>query len=176
MSVAATGVLFGKDCQQCGTLFSVIPSRKVASKFCSRPCYWAHGASPETKEKLSKAKKENPVRYWSGKKRPEIGGENSYNWISDRTSLKVDRLQAYDVRYRVWMKSVKDRDGWKCKISNGDCAGRLEAHHILSWRDNPELRYEVNNGITLCALHHPRKREEETRLSPYFQSLLVNET
>lgn len=54
-----------------------------------------------------------------------------------------------------------------------NCKGRLEAHHILSWKDYPELRYDINNGITLCHAHHPRKRDEEAELSPYFQSLVA---
>jgi len=39
-------------------------------------------------------------------------------------------------------------------------------------RDYPELRYEVNNGITLCHFHHPRKINDEMKLSPYFQELI----
>lgn len=87
-----------------------------------------------------------------------------------------DRKHAYDRDYKDWMLAVKNRDGWKCKMSNVDCSGRLEAHHILSYSEHAKLRYEINNGITLCVFHHPRKRSEEARLSPYFQSLLVNET
>jgi NUMOD3 motif-containing protein len=50
--------------------------------------------------------------------------------------------------------------------------GRLEAHHILNWREYPELRYDINNGITLCHAHHPRKRAEEKRMVSYFTELL----
>ena len=64
------------------------------------------------------------------------------------------------------------RDGWKCKIQNQDCKGQLQAHHILPWRDYIELRHVVNNGIALCQAHHPRKRAEEKRLSPYFMELV----
>ena len=99
-------------------------------------------------------------------------GDKHQNWISDRTKVKMDRSHAYDSAYKFWMRQVKNRDGWKCKISNGDCSGRVEAHHILGWRDHPELRYKINNGITLCHSHHPRRREEEKRLSPYFQELV----
>jgi hypothetical protein len=71
------------------------------------------------------------------------------------------------------MKGVKNRDGWKCRNSNLECSGRLVAHHILSWRASPELRYEVNNGITLCHFHHPHKRNDEMRLAPFFQELVT---
>ncbi len=45
-------------------------------------------------------------------------------------------------------------------------------HHILGFTAYPELRYEINNGITLCQAHHPLKRAEEKRLAPVFQELV----
>jgi hypothetical protein len=78
-----------------------------------------------------------------------------------------------DGRYRNWMNSVKTRDSWKCKISNNDCSGRLESHHILDWVNYPELRYDVNNGITLCSFHHPRGREKERQSVAEFQQLIL---
>src|SRR3990167_1431477 len=100
-------------------------------------------------------------------------GENHHFWIKDRTKV-VGRHNRYfhDPEYKQWRYKVKIRDGFKCKISNFDCKGRLEVHHILGWKDYPELRYDVNNGITLCHFHHPRKRKDEMRLSPYFQELI----
>ena len=56
------------------------------------------------------------------------------------------------------------------KIKN--CNGKLEAHHILRWSKFPELRYEVNNGISLCHFHHPRKIKDEMRLGPYFMDVV----
>lgn len=99
-------------------------------------------------------------------------GENSPRWIKDRTKLKKQNRRN-DMAYIEWRKQVWLRDNFKCKIANPDCKGRIEAHHILGWSQNPELRYEVNNGITLCHFHHPRKRNDEIRLSPYFKSLIV---
>ena len=69
---------------------------------------------------------------------------------------------------------VKKRDNWKCKIDNLDCEGRLESHHILSWKDYPELRYDINNGICLCKKHHPKKRNEEINLILTFQQIINN--
>lgn len=99
-------------------------------------------------------------------------GPRHYKWIIDRTKLKKGDEYRNSPAHREWSRSVKLRDGWKCKISNSDCAGHVVAHHILPWRDYIELRYEVNNGITLCHVHHPRKRNDEVRLSPYFKELV----
>lgn len=101
-------------------------------------------------------------------------GERNYKWMKDRT--KLCRINKQGERrtsaYFFWRKEVWKRDNYKCKINNKDCSGKLESHHILAWRDYPELRYDVNNGITLCHAHHPRMRAEEKRLSPYFKELV----
>ena len=105
----------------------------------------------------------------------EMRGENSPKYIKDRTQLKRFNDTAKDRRssaYADWRYRVKVRDKWKCRISNYQCSGRLEVHHILGYTDYPELRYEINNGITLCHAHHPKVRSEEKRLSPYFQDLV----
>lgn len=100
-------------------------------------------------------------------------------WIQDRSKLKLPTNDNIDRRssiYNNWRHQVWLRDGFKCKIANPDCYGKIIAHHILPWRDYVELRYEVNNGITLCCFHHPRKRDEEKRLSPYFIKLIKENT
>lgn len=116
--------------------------------------------------------KKLPYQTWNkGKNLPNQSGNKHHGWIEDRSKLKTDRRHAYDSKYKIWMRSVKNRDGWKCRTANQECSGRLVAHHILAWRAHPELRYEVNNGITLCHFHHPRKTKDEMRLAPYFMKL-----
>jgi hypothetical protein len=100
-----------------------------------------------------------------------LRGRDNYRWISDRTKVKLDTERGGPL-HKQWSKVVKDRDGWKCRIANEDCEGKVIAHHILSWTLFPELRYEINNGITLCHAHHPRKRKEEKLLVPVFNRLL----
>ena len=100
-----------------------------------------------------------------------LRGENNSRWIKDRSKLKK-RQERNDSAYWNWAMSVKKRDNWKCKINNEDCSGKVIAHHILSWSKYPELRYEINNGITLCQAHHPRTRAEEKRLGSLFQTLV----
>jgi len=59
-------------------------------------------------------------------------------------------------------------------ISDENCNGKLEAHHILPWSQYPELRYETKNGITLCHYHHPRKNDDVVKLAPVFQRMVGN--
>lgn len=102
--------------------------------------------------------------------RQNTGARNG-RWIEDRSTLAQKQIRN-DPAYKEWRREVWLRDNFACKIANPDCSGRIEAHHILGWAEYPELRYQSNNGITLCHAHHPFKKAEEKRLSPYFQSLV----
>jgi hypothetical protein len=119
------------------------------------------------KNVLGKHWKVKGIPYWKGKTK-----ELSPRWIKDRTKLKKDN-ERNDPTYQEWRLNVWKRDNFKCKINNEDCNGKIIAHHILSWRKYPELRYNINNGITLCQAHHPRKRAKEKRLIPMFQELVL---
>jgi hypothetical protein len=128
------------------------------------------------KKNLSLASKGKPKPWLKGKTRI-ITDEWRKNMsiakrFTDRSLLKKSDRQNSGAYYE-WRNLVKKRDNNCCKIDNEDCCGKIEAHHILSWREHPELRYEVNNGITLCRFHHPLKYSEEKELSPYFTSLIL---
>lgn len=105
---------------------------------------------------------------------PKNCGAGNPRWIADRTKIKRNDRNMHDPLYKQWHKSVKDRDGWKCRIADKQCDGRVEAHHILRWSDFPELRYVVNNGITLCHFHHPRGRLAENEMRVTLQTLIAN--
>lgn len=99
-------------------------------------------------------------------------GENHPNWVNGNYK-KSDKKWSSSA-YVYWSLSVKNRDNWKCKISSENCKGQLESHHILNWVDYPELRYDINNGITLCHAHHPRGRAKEKAMVSTFMELLTS--
>jgi hypothetical protein len=51
----------------------------------------------------------------------------------------------------AWSALVRERDG---KCTECGSIDDLHAHHIKAFKDYPELRYDVNNGITLCGKCH----------------------
>lgn len=99
-------------------------------------------------------------------------GEKHYRWNPDRQKiLSSKRMNStYD---KEWTKNVYKRDSFICQTSNENCSGRIEAHHILGWVKYPDLRHIINNGITLCHTHHPRKKEDERKLIPFFQKMVA---
>jgi len=92
----------------------------------------------EHKQKISIAKKGTHV------------GEKHPNWKGGVTPKM--RLLRHSIEYRLWRESVFARDHWNCqncgKISN------LHAHHIKSFTYYPELRFAIDNGLTLCRECH----------------------
>lgn len=124
-------------------------------------------------KKAIESRKKNPETRarWIKKMIEVTTGSKNHKWIEDRSKL-INQDERNSYKYLEWSKSVRMRDNYKCRIDNPDCCGRIEVHHILSWRDHPELHYKLNNGITLCHFHHPRVREEEKRLIPEFQKLV----
>ena len=59
-----------------------------------------------------------------------------------------------DPDYKNWRKQIYARDKYTCQWPNCKNTKHLEAHHILKWNDYPGLRYNTDNGITLCRTHH----------------------
>ena len=57
--------------------------------------------------------------------------------------------------YKEWREKVFARDDYTC-CNCGERGRRLNAHHILSYANFPELRYDVENGITLCEECHKK--------------------
>ncbi|HEX9595278.1 MAG TPA: HNH endonuclease [Anaerolineales bacterium] len=109
-----------------------------------------HGieARPTGAEKGHKRNDSDEVRHKMAlAKRDRFIGSDNPNWRGGIT-LKDPERNRY--RAKMWVKAVKDRDGWKCTKCNS--TDNLHAHHIKRWCDYPDLRYDVSNGATLC---HP---------------------
>jgi len=79
-----------------------------------------------------------------------------------------------DIHYKKWRKSVRIRDKSICKWPHCDKTKGLQIHHILPWSLYPGLRYDINNGITLCKFHHNLIKNNETSYANFFMKLLYN--
>lgn len=55
---------------------------------------------------------------------------------------------------KEWSEAVKEKDGKKC--TKCEAVKGLHAHHIIPWKDREELRFDVNNGTTLCRSCHAK--------------------
>lgn len=67
-------------------------------------------------------------------------------------SPERDRIR-HSIKYSNWSRSIFKRDNY-IDQKYGTKGGKLVAHHILNFSDYPELRFELNNGITLSKKSH----------------------
>lgn len=170
------------SCRTCSKSIYLMPYevKSGRKKYCSKGCLYKGDSYTKLFEKGHKDLVPKEKRGHTEETRIKISvsskgkhsGPLAWNWKHDRSMVKVGDRHLNDPLQKGWRKAVKDRDGWKCRIGNSDCLGRLEAHHILRYSEYPELRNDINNGITLCQAHHPRKKSEEKRLEPLFMELV----
>lgn len=102
---------------------------------------------PGTRLKLSEAM----IKSWD--RRLGIGVRNN----------RRPQEHSFTFEYREWRTAVFTRDCYTCQeCGKLGSSVRLEAHHLKSWHNYPELRYEISNGITLCAqpCHKNANREQ----------------
>lgn len=156
-----------KQCENCGKDVKCSPSNEHVRRFCSFECRKSL-YTPEMREKMSSIKKEQfagglvpwnrGVAMWDGEARvalvvPALSGEKHWNWKGGITSENISARQ--NEQYSEWRMEVLHRDDFTCQ----DCGirgGKLVAHHIKFFSEYPELRYDVDNGVTMCRGCHSR--------------------
>jgi len=128
------------NCILCGKKFWRKPYaiKRGDNKFCSRKCYfkWQKGKPKIVRNPFDKRGKNNPN--WKG-------GINPLN----------KRIRASD-NFKLWRLSIFERDKFTCQEC-GISGVYLHAHHIRPFATYPELRFDINNGVTLCKKCHAKK-------------------
>jgi len=120
-------------------------------------------ASERTRKKISLAKRNKPHRDCTKGSSHHLYKSGKYTFWND---------SRYSSEYRNWRVKVYNRDNFTCCICTKR-GGELNAHHILLFSKYPELRLEVDNGITLCASCHKKIRGIEYLFENLFK-LIVN--
>ena len=84
--------------------------------------------------------------------------KSKYEVVDIRKPKYTDKRNCLE--YQNWRTSVFKRDEYTCQHCK-KVGGELNAHHIKSYKDFKKLRYDIDNGITLCINCH---RKEHKRL------------
>ncbi len=114
----------------------------------------------EAKRKVAEANKNHPVTDEMRLKMSEAAklriGENGTNWQGGIT--QETKRGRGNKGYKDWQLAVFTRDNFKCIWCSSK--EQIEADHIKRWGEYPDLRYEVNNGRTLCHNCHNKTRRK----------------
>lgn len=157
-------------CQHCGKEFRTPPTGNTI--YCSWECFNADETvhakrsetvkaawqKPEVRQNIMEGirkRSQNPAwkdapHFQKGDKHPRYRGN------------RKAREDASRYEYKAWRKAVLRRDNFTCQ----HCfvrGGVLVAHHIKQWSQYPELRFDVNNGLTLCTTCHDKVHGRRSR-------------
>lgn len=139
-----------KICKYCKVEFDTKREEQI---YCSVKCV---NKCPEHAKKISKGRKAF-LKTSEGKRvhRAAMEKRSKLPYYQQRGTKRERKRDAEYGRskYRKWRISVLRRDGFTCQQC-GKIGGILQAHHIKSWKDYPEVRYDIENGITVCLKCH----------------------
>jgi hypothetical protein len=102
-------------------------------------------------KKLSEKTKEKIRIAHQGKPNFAGRGEKSYRWKGGITP--INNKIRNSIESKIWIYSVFVRDSFTCQKTKVK-GGKLVAHHIQNFADFPELRFAIDNGITLSEEVH----------------------
>lgn len=110
---------------------------------------------PEEIQYINRQQAQRKFRGCSKCKENRSKGENNANW---KGGITPDNQKIrHSEEYKEWRLEVFKRDNYTCKCCGDKIGGNLNAHHILNFAEYPELRFDIDNGITLCNLCHDFK-------------------
>jgi len=167
-SVRCAGIFkrkkYSYKCLICGKMFINNNNYDIAKKykrfkFCSNKCKnVAKEIEPKKFHCLIcggqfERKYRNKYKYCSQKCNGKShSGENSYLWKGGVTPIH-NKIRA-SIQYKQWQKEVFIRDGYCCSLCGDRKKKFLVAHHIQNFAQYPQLRFVIENGITLCRNCH----------------------
>lgn len=141
------------NCHDCGKEYELHKSylRVRKSRFCSKACQ--DNASMK------------------------IFGAASRNFKGNPKTLKRPRKGA---QWKRWRKSVYKRDNYTCRmcgvVSDSNLSIPLHPHHIRQFAFYTELRFDIDNGVTVClpchkSIPHYKNKDNCIKNEAYLTSL-----
>jgi hypothetical protein len=134
------------NCPICGKIIKSRPTE--LKKYCSYKCLGISKRKPKNKcvdcGKILPRKESKRCTVCNGKLKI---GDKSHLWKGGISPINTRIRQSS--KFKKWRKSVFERDKYTCQ-SCFEKGGTLHPHHIKPFAKFPKLRFELNNGITLC--------------------------
>jgi len=136
-------------------IYGIEKAKELKQKFSERMLknnpYKGKHHSKEVGKRISE-KQMGRIPWNKGKEYQQMKGKNHHNWKGGITPIneKIRR----SIEYKLWRKAVLEMDNYTCRFCGK--GGYLEADHIKSFSDYPELRFVIDNGRTLCKNCHSK--------------------
>jgi len=100
-----------------------------------------------------------------------------FNIVKDTIQKDINRNENLKLRSKKvfldWRLDILTRDNWTCQMPGCiNFKSILHAHHIKTFADNPNERYNLSNGITLCESCHALTIQKEPLFEDLFNSII----
>jgi len=79
-----------------------------------------------------------------------LAGKKPWNYRG--ISSENERIR-HGIEYNLWREAVFARDNYTCQKCD-QSGGKLRAHHMFNFSTYLDLRFAIDNGITLCKKCH----------------------
>lgn len=145
----------------------------------SKNSFYGKKHSDKTKKLIAKKKKENPTKYWLGKKRPQFSkawrDNMSLSHLGQKNSAYIDGRrtngQYYPYKFKIIREKIRKRDGYKCQlcgIAQKKCRRKLDVHHI----DYDTTNFREKDLISLCSGCNSKVNFHRKRWTKFFKNLI----
>lgn len=143
-----------------------LESRKKMSESLMGRSVWNKGKKeirPEVLAKLSSSHigqipwikgKKGFIPWNKNKTNPSFAGKNNPKWKGGITPINQKIRKS--IEYKLWRKSVFERDNYVCIFGGKEHGKKIQADHIKPFALYPELRFAIDNGRTLCEDCHKK--------------------
>lgn len=162
-------VIYEGNCIICRKYFRRRYSKnQPAPRFCSKDCYALHmkdnWRDKNYRNNMVKKHKDNPTKYWLGKKRPDMCGDKNPNWKDVKGSFLKDGYRILYLPDYVYSDKkgciLEHKKVWI--DSNGEIPKGYDIHH----KDEDKLNNKLSNLKMLT-------RSEHMKIHCSFNSLVL---
>jgi hypothetical protein len=80
-------------------------------------------------------------------------GTHKTSWATEAKKRKPLRTKS-DPKLKAWSKAVRERDNFTCQVTGIRDVENNIAHHIAPRGRRPDLKYSIDNGVTITKETH----------------------